>query len=237
MQLASEWLKPIYREIKEQMMSGPYIQVDETPIKYLDPGNGKAGQGYPWVAHAGSLTYEQLPVLTGLASKKVRAKIPALEEQSPLRAFAKPEYFIFILFSPGVSLFFVVVPDTEEQEHPAKKLSYGEILSHAPREALDPGMTPKNIRVRYVSVPEINADIRRHAIQKLKKSSGRKGGKTKAKLRSRRRDAVIGDLIDPALLLERWRFPCRLAGEKATCASRIWVFVKTWDVSWISPCL
>jgi hypothetical protein len=45
-QLASEWLKPIYREIKEQMMSGPYIQVDETPIKYLDPGNGKTGQGY-----------------------------------------------------------------------------------------------------------------------------------------------------------------------------------------------
>jgi transposase len=50
-QLASEWLKPVYREIKEQMMSGPYIQVDETPIKYLDPGNGKTGQGYLWVAH------------------------------------------------------------------------------------------------------------------------------------------------------------------------------------------
>jgi transposase len=50
-QLASEWLKPIYREIKHQMMSGPYIQIDETPIKYLDPGNGKTGQGYFWVAH------------------------------------------------------------------------------------------------------------------------------------------------------------------------------------------
>jgi transposase len=50
-QLASEWLKPIYRQIKDQMMSGPYIQVDETPIKYLDPGNGKTGQGYFWVAH------------------------------------------------------------------------------------------------------------------------------------------------------------------------------------------
>jgi hypothetical protein len=50
-QLASEWLKPIYREIKAQMMRGPYIQVDETPIKYLDPGNGKTGLGYLWVAH------------------------------------------------------------------------------------------------------------------------------------------------------------------------------------------
>jgi hypothetical protein len=43
--LDSEWLKPIYREIKAQMMSGPYIQVDETPIKYLDPGNGKTALG------------------------------------------------------------------------------------------------------------------------------------------------------------------------------------------------
>ena len=50
-QLASEWLKPIYRQIKDQMMRGSYIQVDETPIRYLDPGNGKTGQGYLWVAH------------------------------------------------------------------------------------------------------------------------------------------------------------------------------------------
>ena len=29
-QLASEWLKPIYRQIKDQMMRGSYLQVDET---------------------------------------------------------------------------------------------------------------------------------------------------------------------------------------------------------------
>jgi transposase len=50
-QLASEWLKPIYQQIKDQMMRGSYLQIDETPIKYLDPGNGKTGQGYLWVAH------------------------------------------------------------------------------------------------------------------------------------------------------------------------------------------
>jgi transposase len=50
-QLASEWLKPIYREMKAQMMSGAYVQVDETPIRYLDPGNGKTALGYLWVAH------------------------------------------------------------------------------------------------------------------------------------------------------------------------------------------
>ena len=50
-QLASEWLKPIYREMKAQMMSGAYVQVDETPIRYLDPGNGKTALGFLWVAH------------------------------------------------------------------------------------------------------------------------------------------------------------------------------------------
>src|SRR3984893_908052 len=50
-QLASEWLKPIYEQIKDQMMRGSYLQVDETPIRYLDPGNGKTGLGYLWVAH------------------------------------------------------------------------------------------------------------------------------------------------------------------------------------------
>ena len=60
MGLVSEWLKPIYAEMKAQMMSGPYLQVDETPIRYLDPGNGKTGQGYLWVAHrpGGDVIYE-----------------------------------------------------------------------------------------------------------------------------------------------------------------------------------
>jgi transposase len=60
MGLVSEWLKPIYVEMKFQLMSGPYLQVDETPIKYLDPGNGKTAQGYLWVTHrpGGDRIYE-----------------------------------------------------------------------------------------------------------------------------------------------------------------------------------
>jgi transposase len=49
--LASEWLKPIYEQIKAELFCLNYVQVDETPIKYLDPGNGKTSQGYLWVAH------------------------------------------------------------------------------------------------------------------------------------------------------------------------------------------
>jgi transposase len=41
--LASEWLKPIYRQIKDQMMKGSYLQVDETPIRYLDSGMESQG--------------------------------------------------------------------------------------------------------------------------------------------------------------------------------------------------
>src|ERR1700693_2103999 len=60
MGLVSEWLKPIYTQMKAQMMSGGYLQVDETPIRYLDPGNGKTGQGSLWVAHrpGGDVIYE-----------------------------------------------------------------------------------------------------------------------------------------------------------------------------------
>jgi Transposase IS66 family len=50
MGLCAQWLYPVYQQIKSTIMNGSYIQVDETPIKYLDPGNGKCAQGYLWVA-------------------------------------------------------------------------------------------------------------------------------------------------------------------------------------------
>ena len=45
-ELAADRLQPVYRQIKSGVMSGGYVQVDETPIDYLDPGRGKRGQGY-----------------------------------------------------------------------------------------------------------------------------------------------------------------------------------------------
>jgi transposase len=47
-ELAAGWLEPICREIKTGVLAGGYVQVDETPIDYLDPGRGKTGQGYLW---------------------------------------------------------------------------------------------------------------------------------------------------------------------------------------------
>ena len=46
--LAAEWLTPIYEAIRRGVFETGYVQVDETPIRYLDPGRGKTGQGYLW---------------------------------------------------------------------------------------------------------------------------------------------------------------------------------------------
>ena len=45
----AELLKPVYRVIREDLQCGPYLQADETPIRYLDPDvKGKSRQGYLW---------------------------------------------------------------------------------------------------------------------------------------------------------------------------------------------
>jgi transposase len=46
--LAADWLKPIYKNIRTGVMAGGYVQVDETPVNYLEPGRGQARQGYLW---------------------------------------------------------------------------------------------------------------------------------------------------------------------------------------------
>jgi transposase len=46
--LAAEWLKPIYEHIRTGVMAGGYVQVDETPVNYLEPGHGRTKQGYLW---------------------------------------------------------------------------------------------------------------------------------------------------------------------------------------------
>ena len=47
--LAADTLEPLYNLMTEQQQSHPYLQIDETPIRYLSPGLGKAAQGYFWV--------------------------------------------------------------------------------------------------------------------------------------------------------------------------------------------
>jgi transposase len=52
-EVAANWCKPIYHHIRQDLVgegNWGYVQVDETPIKYLAPGNGKTRQGYLWTA-------------------------------------------------------------------------------------------------------------------------------------------------------------------------------------------
>jgi hypothetical protein len=44
--LAADWMTPVYRQIRTGVMAGGYVQLDETPIDYLEPGLGRAKQGY-----------------------------------------------------------------------------------------------------------------------------------------------------------------------------------------------
>jgi transposase len=46
--LAAWWLRPLYEQIKTTVLDGGYIQIDETPIKYLSPGHGETKTGYLW---------------------------------------------------------------------------------------------------------------------------------------------------------------------------------------------
>jgi Transposase IS66 family len=47
--VSSAALSPIYREMKAALQARDYLQVDETPIRYLDPDvKGKSQQGWLW---------------------------------------------------------------------------------------------------------------------------------------------------------------------------------------------
>ena len=49
MSLAADAVEPIYKLIHAELLERNYLQADETPVRYLDPGRGKCGQGYFWV--------------------------------------------------------------------------------------------------------------------------------------------------------------------------------------------
>jgi transposase len=49
----ARWLQPIVREMKRQLLSGDYVQVDETPVRVQDPDiKGKCATGWLWVLGA-----------------------------------------------------------------------------------------------------------------------------------------------------------------------------------------
>ncbi len=49
--LVADWLKPVYGHLREEVFKQGYVQIDETPVRYLAPGHGKTKQGYFWTAN------------------------------------------------------------------------------------------------------------------------------------------------------------------------------------------
>ena len=49
-QAIENWLAIIYHSIRQGLIDGDYLQIDETPIRYLDPDRrGQSSRGYFWV--------------------------------------------------------------------------------------------------------------------------------------------------------------------------------------------
>ena len=46
----AEWLQPIVREMKRELLAGDYVQVDETPVRVMDPEvSNRCATGWLWV--------------------------------------------------------------------------------------------------------------------------------------------------------------------------------------------
>ena len=88
-------LEGITRCIKEEFQKSSYAQVDETPIKYLDPGKGQCSQGYLWTGHVPGqcVLYEWHPsrsaeCLNSLLGEGFKGKVQC-DGYSAYPAFAK----------------------------------------------------------------------------------------------------------------------------------------------------
>mgnify|MGYP006275095853 CR=1 FL=1 len=73
---AADWLKPVYELIRGNVLEGGYVQIDETPIRYLAPGHGQTRQGYLWTCHkpGGDVFYQWK---TSRAAECLESIVPA----------------------------------------------------------------------------------------------------------------------------------------------------------------
>jgi transposase len=49
--MAADAVQLVIKEIRHDVFADGYVQLDETPVEYLSPGNGQTRTGYLWVAH------------------------------------------------------------------------------------------------------------------------------------------------------------------------------------------
>ncbi len=96
-------LEGIYRCIKAQLQASRYVQLDETPVDYLDPGQGRCSQGYLWTAHVPG----QCVIFEWHASRAARCLDSLLgpQFQGKLQCDGYSAYPAFARTKAGVELF------------------------------------------------------------------------------------------------------------------------------------
>ena len=84
--LASDWLSIIYREIQYEHWGALYRQIDETPIRYLQPGSGKAQTGYLWTSNipGGTVFYHWHDGRDAAGMDGLFEKAPTRDDEQPL---------------------------------------------------------------------------------------------------------------------------------------------------------
>jgi transposase len=62
-ELAADWLRLIVDQLLAEQLDRGYVQIDETPVKYLNPGQGRTSQGYFWTVKTphGDAVYRWTP--------------------------------------------------------------------------------------------------------------------------------------------------------------------------------
>ena len=105
MGMVADWLKPIYEIIRTGVMGGGYVQVDETPIRYLEPGHGQAKLGYLWTAfrpgrQGGAVFYHWE---TGRSAACLERIIP-VDFTGTLQCDAYSAYDSFVSKRPGCTI-------------------------------------------------------------------------------------------------------------------------------------
>ena len=100
-ELVADWMRPVAERVLVELLVDGYVQVDETPVKYLAPGHGKTKQGYFWVVRGrGGAAYHWAD---GRGHEHLLKLLPA-SYQGLVQCDAYSAYRAMLAKRPGVKL-------------------------------------------------------------------------------------------------------------------------------------
>ena len=134
--LAAEWLRPIYLRIRGDAGGGGCLQADETVVKFLEPGSGRAQHGYLWAIKPpkGDVVFHWATTRAALVLEKI---IPAdfsgviqCDGYGAYRAFAKRHTQSLTLAACWAHVRREFVEASQTGEHRADALLIVKLIGH-----------------------------------------------------------------------------------------------------------